>query len=114
MIWKVTSSSNMIIMVMSKIPQIITNVQNKSTGQLSFFTFLLNFLGGIARLGTVIFERGDDLGYVLQFLLSVGLNAVIVVQFLQYWNSPTNKVSTATAEAASPTKTKTQKRDKLD
>ena len=87
----------MVIMVMSKIPQIMTNFRNNSTGQLSFFTFLLNFLGGIARLGTVIFERGDDVWYVLQFLLSVGLNAVIVAQFLQYWNSPTNKVASTAA-----------------
>ena len=108
-LWGITQSSNMFIMILSKIPQIITNYQAQSTGQLSFFTFLLNFLGGLARLGTVILET-DDKMYLLGFVLSVLLNAIIVAQFLIYWNS----AKTAVGEAPSPSKTKKQRTGKLD
>ncbi len=71
---------------MSRLPQIYTNYSNKSTGLLSFFTFILSFAGAAARLGTVLFET-DDLLYQMQFMTSVFLNGFITFQFLIYWNS---------------------------
>lgn len=84
--WQLVQQSNMFLMVSSRVPQILTNFQNKSTGQLAFFTFILNFLGGIARLATVLVET-DDFMYQLQFIIGVSLNGLIVVQFLMYWNN---------------------------
>lgn len=108
-LWGITQSSNMFIMILSKIPQIITNFNAKSTGQLSFFTFLLNFLGGIARLGTVILET-NDIMYLSGFVLSVFLNGIIVAQFLLYWNTGKKGVEAT----SSPTKGKLEKHGKLE
>jgi mannose-P-dolichol utilization defect 1 len=76
----------MILLIISRIPQIITNFLNKSTGQLAFFTFLLNFLGGIARLGTVLVET-SDFAYQLPYYIGTSLSGILVLQFLLYWNS---------------------------
>ena len=78
--------------MLSRVPQIIANYRNQSTGQLAFFTFLLSFLGVVARLGTVMLET-DDFLYQLQFILSVFLNGVIVLQFILYWNSKQSSTS---------------------
>jgi mannose-P-dolichol utilization defect protein 1 len=77
--------------LLSRVPQIIANYRNQSTGQLAFFTFFLSFLGVIARLGTVLLET-DDFLYQLQFILALFLNGIIVLQFALYWN---NKPSTS-------------------
>jgi mannose-P-dolichol utilization defect protein 1 len=84
--WNWVQSSAIILLIASRIPQIMTNFQNKSTGQLAFFTFILNFLGGVARLGTVMVETSDFM-YQLPFFIGVFLNGVIVAQFLLYWNN---------------------------
>jgi mannose-P-dolichol utilization defect 1 len=85
-LWDLVQKSNLILSLISRVPQILTNFSNKSTGQLAFFTFLLSFLGVLARLGTVLFET-DDFLYQLQFILSAVLNGIIVSQFLMYWNN---------------------------
>jgi len=72
--------------LLSRVPQIMANYRNQSTGQLAFFTFALSFLGTVARLGTVLLET-DDFLYQLQFILALFLNGVIVLQFILYWNS---------------------------
>lgn len=100
------------LVVLSRVPQIITNFKNKSTGQLAFFTFLLSFLGGVARLGTVMLET-DDFLYQLQYIIGVFLGGIIVGQFLLYWN--TNKSATVQdsgdKKATSPKKTSRAKLD---
>lgn len=58
-LWQMVSTSNSVLSLVGKGPQLWTNFCNKSTGQMAFVTFLLNFLGGIARLGTVLFESDD-------------------------------------------------------
>lgn len=73
---------------MSRLPQIYENFKNKSTGQLAFITFFLNFGGGIARLITVLFET-DDLFFQLQYVLGVSLSGTILLQFILYWNNAT-------------------------
>jgi len=91
--WDNVQRSNLVLSLLSRVPQIIANYRNQSTGQLAFFTFLLSFVGVIARLGTVLMET-DDFLYQLQFILSVFLNGVIVLQFILYWNN-NNKQSTS-------------------
>lgn len=111
--WKAVQQSNMFIMVLSRVPQIVTNFQSKSTGQLAFFTFLLNFLGGVARLGTVLIET-DDFMYQLQYFIGVALNGILVSQFLLYWKNTSSSSSSASAGETSPSKVKKAKAGKLE
>ena len=61
-IWPFVSSSCIIFNVMSRIPQIYSTFQAKSTGQLAFLTFFLAWAGSVARLATILIES-DDLLY---------------------------------------------------
>jgi hypothetical protein len=54
---------------------------------MAFATFLLTFLGSIARLGTVLVES-DDFMFKLQYIVGFILNLLIIVQFLLYWSAP--------------------------
>ena len=76
--WVVISSSNTALTVFSKLPQVITNFRMSSTGQMAFLTFLLNFLGSIARVGTVLMES-DDFMFRLQYLVGLFLNTIIII-----------------------------------
>lgn len=58
-LWLLVSNSSSLMQMASKLPQLYTNFTNKSTGQMAFFTFFLNFAGAVARLGTVMFESDD-------------------------------------------------------
>mgnify|MGYP000864314278 CR=1 FL=1 len=89
--WTLISSSSTLLNIIAKLPQIYSNFTAKSTGQMAFFTFFLNFAGAIARLGTVLFES-DDFYFRLQYIVGVLLNAMIVLQFALYWNSGPAKV----------------------
>ena len=53
---------------------------------MAFATFLLNFLGSIARLGTVLVES-DDFMFRLQYIVGFFLNTMIIIQFALYWNT---------------------------
>ena len=64
----------------------ISNFKNQSTGQMAFVTFLLSFLGSVARLGTVLNES-DDFMFRLQYIISFVLNLGIITQFALYWKS---------------------------
>lgn len=70
----------------SKIPQILTIAKNKSTGQLSAFAVFNYLLGSLARIYTTLTEVDDPLIF-WGFLLSTGLNAILVFQMIYYWNS---------------------------
>lgn len=83
--WNLISGSNTALTVFSKLPQIIQNFRMGSTGQMAFLTFLLNFLGSVARVGTVLMES-DDFMFRLQYLAGLFLNFIIIVQFAMYWN----------------------------
>ena len=81
---------------------------------------MLSFLGVIARTATVLFET-DNFLYQLQYLLSVVLNGIIVLQFVLYWNNsaaPSKKdgkpVSGGGKPAAGKASSGKGKRDKLE
>lgn len=60
--------------LISKLPQLYHCYKIKSTGQLSFLSFLLSFLGTIGRLATIIVEKSDflyKLGYMVTFCLGI-------------------------------------------
>eukprot|EP00455_Lapot_gusevi_P026612 TRINITY_DN2806_c0_g1_i1.p1 TRINITY_DN2806_c0_g1~~TRINITY_DN2806_c0_g1_i1.p1 ORF type:complete len:263 (-),score=90.86 TRINITY_DN2806_c0_g1_i1:185-922(-) len=79
----------------ARIPQIITNYQNKSTGVLSAVTCFLQFGGVAARLFTVLAEVNDTV-VLAGILVSFVLNGIILLQIGLYWSN-TNKLLAAKA-----------------
>lgn len=53
---------------------------------MAFATFLLAFVGSIARLGTVLIES-DDVMFKFQYIVGCFLNSIIIMQFGLYWNN---------------------------
>jgi mannose-P-dolichol utilization defect protein 1 len=72
--------------LISKAPQIISNLRNQSTGNLSAFAVFNALLGCLARLFTTKQEVNDQLIFWGFFGAAV-LNAVLAVQMLMYWNN---------------------------
>ncbi|RYF47088.1 MAG: PQ-loop repeat-containing protein [Cytophagaceae bacterium] len=72
--------------IISKAPQIISNHQNQSTGNLSAFAVFNALLGCIARLFTTSQEVKDPLIF-WGFAAAGLLNAVLAAQMLMYWKN---------------------------
>jgi mannose-P-dolichol utilization defect protein 1 len=72
--------------IISKAPQIISNHQNQSTGNLSAFAVFNALLGCIARLFTTSQEVNDPLIF-WGFAAAGLLNAVLAGQMLMYWKN---------------------------
>ncbi|KAK4052696.1 hypothetical protein OIV83_001983 [Microbotryomycetes sp. JL201] len=89
---KLLLSASIPLSCFSKLPQIITNHQNGSTGQLSAFLVFNSLLGTVARVFTTSAETGDSLLWWNYVLLSV-LNGVLALQMLLSWDKPTSNVS---------------------
>lgn len=85
---------------MSRITQIVANVQQGSTGQLAFMTLFMNFAGSAARVFTSSQEVGR-LDVLLSFALSALLNFALLGQYFWY-----RQAGAAPKTAAAP-KTKT-------
>jgi mannose-P-dolichol utilization defect protein 1 len=77
--------SSIVIFSFSKIPQIINNAKAKSTGQLAFLTFFLNFVGSAARIFTTLQELSDWI-VLTGAIFGTVLNGIIVLQILIYGN----------------------------
>ncbi|KAI8059846.1 hypothetical protein BC940DRAFT_313094 [Gongronella butleri] len=78
----------------SKVPQILSNWRNGSTGQLSVFTVMNYFLGSAARVFTTWTELNDPL-MLWGNLLASSLNLILVLQVFAYWGSAPVKQKTA-------------------
>lgn len=80
-------SSQIVLNIGSRVPQIRSNFQNKSTGALSFLTFFLAFGGGVARVMTtalnVPWEKGKGI-MLTQYTVAATLNLIIILQILFY------------------------------
>lgn len=93
------------IFAASRLPQIASNFQRGSTGQLAFVTVLLNSAGSLARVFTTLTEVKDSL--VLTGMISgATLNAIMLSQMIWYWNSKTTAAPTATAGSKASNKKK--------
>ncbi|KAF9987509.1 hypothetical protein BGZ65_003290 [Modicella reniformis] len=102
------------INLFSKVPQIIENYQNGSTGQLSAFTIFNYFAGSLARVYTTVTEV-DDILILSGFLLSTLLNCVLALQMALYWNSSSHTIKGEKADGALAGSSETKKRvKKLD
>jgi len=69
--------------IASRVPQIRLNYQEKSTGNLSFLTFFLNFAGAVARVFTTLQELDEPL-FLVGYLSSTILNGTILCQIIYY------------------------------
>ncbi|KAG9046074.1 hypothetical protein FS837_005150 [Tulasnella sp. UAMH 9824] len=76
------------ISAIAKVPQIVANEKNKSTGTLSAFVVIANIVGCLARVFTTLTEVQDPL-VLWGFILSSVLNVVIGVQLWAYWGNTT-------------------------
>jgi mannose-P-dolichol utilization defect protein 1 len=95
------------IFLASKVPQILTNYTNSSTGQLSAFTVFNYFFGSLARVFTTIQEVNDSI-ILLGFVLTTVLNAVLALQMVYYWNNTDTKQ--VVVDAAAPETPETPRR----
>ncbi|CAK71170.1 unnamed protein product (macronuclear) [Paramecium tetraurelia] len=77
---------NMILLFLSKWPQIQMNYQRQSTGELAFLTHLQNQAGAIPRALTIFAESSNELLYCLA-ILDNGLVLIITLQFVVYWKA---------------------------
>jgi len=82
-------ASNIPMIILGKMIQIITNFRNGHTGQLSAITSFLLSLGAIARIFTSIQETGDNI-VILTYVCSSVVNTIIALQVLLYWNKTSN------------------------
>ncbi|KAI8108232.1 hypothetical protein M9434_006261 [Picochlorum sp. BPE23] len=81
---------NSIILLVSRIPQITQNYRSKSTGQLSFITYLMNFLGTMARVFTTLQEQGGA-AMLRGVIMSMVMNGIVVMQIIMYKNPKKKK-----------------------
>jgi mannose-P-dolichol utilization defect protein 1 len=75
-----------VLMLTARLPQIVSNYSNKSTGVLSVITQTLNVLGTLARVFTTT-QEVDDFGLLATVLLAFVLNLIILLQIFMYWKN---------------------------
>jgi mannose-P-dolichol utilization defect protein 1 len=88
--WKVFMDIQIFLVAYSRMPQIIENYKNGSTGELSSLMFLLNTCGNIARTFTFIKETQDMYNMCTSGLSAI-LNFTIFVQVIYYCRLNTQK-----------------------
>ncbi|KAJ7966576.1 mannose-P-dolichol utilization defect 1 protein-like 2 [Quillaja saponaria] len=75
------------IFLFAKIPQIWANFSNKSTGELSFLTCLMNSAGSMVRVFTSIQEKAPG-SVLLGSVIGIGTNLTILSQIIMYQKQP--------------------------
>ncbi|ESZ93254.1 polyketide synthase [Sclerotinia borealis F-4128] len=81
--------------VASKLPQILTVWQEGGTGQLSAFAVFNYLAGSLSRIFTTLQEVDDKL-ILYGFIAGFALNAILALQMVYYWNSPSKTKSKST------------------
>lgn len=79
------------LVIGSRMTQILTTHQSGTTGQLSFITAFMTWMGTAARVFTTIQET-QDLLILTTFLVSTTVNTLVLFQFYWYWNVPTKTI----------------------
>lgn len=96
---RVAFDANNLVFMCARLPQIITNLKNQSTGQLSLATSAINLCGGLARIFTSITE-GAGAAMVRTYVISLFLNGTLVAQILLYKGKGKSKGAAAGAKKA--------------
>nr|KJB58350.1 hypothetical protein B456_009G215300 [Gossypium raimondii] len=79
------------IFFFARVPQIWKNFsQNKSTGELSFLTCLMNVAGSLVRVFTSLQEKAPAM-VLLGSVLGIATNGALLSQIILYWNSQVPK-----------------------
>jgi mannose-P-dolichol utilization defect 1 len=79
-------ASVILLVVMARMIQAVTNYRNQSTGQLSFLTVALLFFGSVGRIFTSYQETGD-MTVILTYCVSSSCNAFLLFQLMYYAKS---------------------------
>jgi len=79
---------NLPLMLSSRIPQIIKNIQQRSTGSLSSITNFLIFIGSFARIFTTLQEVGMDIPQLINYSLGSLTAGILFFQVLWYAKRP--------------------------
>ncbi|KAF9415250.1 hypothetical protein BGZ94_000150 [Podila epigama] len=87
------------ISLFSRIPQIVENYKNGSTGQLAAFTVFNYCAGSLARVYTTLVEI-DDLLILSGAVFNALLNGILATQMTLYWNSWSQPSRTKLGEMA--------------
>lgn len=74
-----------VINIWCRLPQILKNFNNKSTGMLAFVSYLMNWTRTGMRTAVVI-ATSTNTNYKIQFFISWFFNCTLVFQFWLYWN----------------------------
>jgi mannose-P-dolichol utilization defect protein 1 len=78
------------LMHTSKIPQILSNERNQSTGELSPITLSFQLAGNIARVFTTVVQL-QSRWFLASIFISLVLNTILGLQYLRYQIWVTNK-----------------------
>lgn len=78
------------IFFFARVPQIWKNFSNKSTGELSFLTCLMNVAGSLVRVFTSLQEKAPAM-VLLGSVLGIATNGAVLSQIILYWNSQVPK-----------------------
>ncbi|KAF5092985.1 hypothetical protein D0Z00_004305 [Geotrichum galactomycetum] len=76
----------------SKIPQVLANYKNKSTGQLSAFSVINYLAGSLARVFTTFQEVNDPI-ILSSFVGATILNAILAIQLVLYWSNSNKPIT---------------------
>jgi len=85
-ILSILQTSTIGITIASRLPQIISNYSNGSTGELSALTVFFQCAGSLARVFTTL-QEVDDIVVMSGNLIASTLNTVLFIQVLYYWRS---------------------------
>ncbi|CAH9109846.1 unnamed protein product [Cuscuta europaea] len=83
MLFEALYASQHAVFLFARIPQIWENFKNKSTGELSFLTFFMNFGGSMVRVFTSIQEKAPT-SVAMGSVLGVLMNGTILSQIIMY------------------------------
>lgn len=86
-IMAVLQTASVGIFVASKVPQILSNFSNRSTGKLSIITFFLSTAGAAARVFTTLQEVNDNV-ILISAILGFSLNLIITLQIIIFGDRP--------------------------
>ncbi|KAF3512861.1 hypothetical protein F2Q69_00000982 [Brassica cretica] len=81
LVFEALYGSKYLILLSSKVPLILKNFRNKSTGQLSFLTCLMNLGGAMARVFTSVQENAP-FSMVMGIVLAVSMHGIIMIQIV--------------------------------
>ncbi|XP_057794433.1 mannose-P-dolichol utilization defect 1 protein homolog 2 [Salvia miltiorrhiza] len=90
MLFEALYASQHAIFFCARVPQIWANFKNKSTGELSFLTSLMNFAGSMVRVFTSLQEKAP-MSVVMGSMIGIVTNGTILTQIVVYQKPPAKK-----------------------